>query len=107
METSNTHAQDSLHPPVSNKRNNDDALWALAKKRASFKWSLATYFIMNSFFVAVWYFSSGIYSHFWPIWPMLGWGIGIAFHYFSAYHGDKVFTVEEEYEKLKKQYGDK
>ena len=82
----------------------NDLLWQLAKKRASFKWSLATYFIMNCFFVAVWYFSSGPGSYFWPIWPMLGWGIGIAFHYFSAYHGDKLFTVEDEYEKLKNQY---
>jgi hypothetical protein len=81
----------------------DELLWQMAKKRAAFKWSLVSYLVINAFFVALWYFTSGPYSYFWPIWPMLGWGLGIAFQYFGAYHCDKVFTVEEEYEKLKKQ----
>jgi len=82
----------------------DDLLWRQAKKRASFKWSLATYFFVNTFLVAVWFFSSGYDSYFWPIWPMLGWGIGIAFQYFEAYHGSKMFSAEQEYEKLKDQH---
>jgi hypothetical protein len=82
----------------------DQRLWQLARKRAAFKWSLASYMFVNAFLVAIWYFSSEDGDHyFWPIWPMLGWGLGIAFQYFSAYHGDKVFTTEEEYEKLKRQ----
>lgn len=79
----------------------DEELWKLAKKRASFKGSIAAYFIVNCFLIGVWYFSSGPYSYFWPIWPMLGWGIGIAFHYFDAYHNPKIFSAEEEYKKLK------
>jgi hypothetical protein len=83
----------------------DDLLWQMAKKRAAFKWSLASYIFVNAFLIAIWYFSSNEsgYKYFWPIWPMLGWGLGIAFQYFGAYHGNKVFTAEEEYEKLKKQ----
>ena len=83
------------------KNQNDDVLWKIAKKRASFKWSLSSYIIVNTFLVGVWYFTSGMDSYFWPIWPMLGWGIGVAMHYFDAYHGNNVFSVQKEYDKLK------
>jgi hypothetical protein len=37
----------------------------------------------------------------WPIWPMLGWGIGLTSHYFAAYgHNDERKLAEREYEKL-------
>ncbi len=83
------------------KNQNDDVLWKMAKKRASFKWSFFSYIIVNTFLVGVWYFSYGRDSYFWPIWPMLGWGLGIAMHYFEAYHGSNVFSVQKEYDKLK------
>jgi len=81
----------------------DDLLWQMAKKRAGFKWSLASYIFVNAFLIGIWYFTSANLEHFWPIWPMLGWGLGLAFQYFSAYHGNQMFSAEEEYEKLKKQ----
>jgi len=81
----------------------DELLWQMAKRRAAFKWSLASYVFVNAFLVAVWFFTSGFGSHFWPIWSMMGWGLGLAFQYFNAYHGDKVFSTEEEYNKLKEQ----
>ena len=37
----------------------------------------------------------------WPIWTILGWGIGIAFHFAGAYIFQKSNTVEREYQKLK------
>lgn len=68
---------------------------------------------MNAFFWAVWFFSSGrherdldifSWNHFpWPVWPMLGWGIGLAFHFAGAYLFPKANSVESEYEKLKNQ----
>lgn len=85
----------------------DAQLWKMAQKRASFKKHLATYFIMNAFFWALWFFGGGTQEDHhgwpWPIWPMLGWGIGIAFNYVSAYHDDKMSSTEKEYEKLKKE----
>lgn len=82
----------------------DALLWKMAKKRAAFKWSLVSYMFVNAFLIAIWYFSlDDDDTYFWPVWPMLGWGLGIAFQYFDAYHDNKVFTAEEEYEKLKKQ----
>lgn len=78
----------------------DQLLWDMAKKRAGFKWSLFSYLIVNSFLVVLWYISTGAGSYFWPVWPMLGWGLGLAFQYFHAYHGNAVFSAEDEYEKL-------
>ena len=49
--------------------------------REDFKRHLTAYVLMSGMFVAVWFFS-GV-GYFWPIWPMLGWGIGLAFHAMS------------------------
>ena len=81
----------------------DPQLWQLAQRRASFKRHLATYLILNIFFWVLWYFSGG--SRYneglpWPVWPMLGWGIGVAFHYMGAYVTSGDTTTEKEYEKL-------
>ena len=89
---------------IMNNEKRDELLWQMAKRRASFKWSLATYVFVNAFLVAIWYFTSYGHVYFWPMWPMLGWGIGLAFQYFNAYHGDRIFSAEEEYEKLRRQH---
>ncbi len=81
----------------------DESLWRIAKKRASFKWSVLSYVLVNSMLVVIWYVSSGVNSYFWPVWPMLGWGFGIAMQYFEAYHGHNIFSTEKEYQKLKNQ----
>lgn len=96
----NNQTQELLHP---SRNGNDDVLWEIAKKRAGFKWSLVSYFFVNCMLVAIWFFTSGIGSKFWPMWPMLGWGLGLAFQYVSAYHTSTFFSTQEEYEKLKKQ----
>ena len=49
----------------------------LIRKRARFYKQLATYVIINVFLTACWFLSDS--ESFWPIWVMLGWGIGIAF----------------------------
>jgi len=84
----------------------DDMLWQIAKKRAGFKSQLISYVLVNSFLVALWFFVTGYdngFRHFWPIWPILGWGIGLAFSYFGAYHNSSWMSAEKEYEKLKNQ----
>ncbi|TAF50029.1 MAG: DUF2368 domain-containing protein [Sphingobacteriia bacterium] len=86
---------------MNNDQNRDEALWETAKARVGFRWSLASYIIVNAFLVGIWFFTSRDYGHFWPIWPILGWGIGIGFQYARAYHGNSVSSVEEEYQKLK------
>jgi hypothetical protein len=94
----------------STNKERDEKLWRLAKRRASFKRHFATYLIMNAFFWAVWFFSTRGRSHYglpWPVWPMLGWGIGLAFHYIGAYVSPETNSVEREYEKLKKEQENK
>lgn len=85
----------------------DPHLWQIAQKRASFKNHLATYIVINIFFWVLWYFTNGRYDRSsglpWPVWPMLGWGIGLLFHFIGAYVSTGNNTVEKEYEKLKNQ----
>jgi hypothetical protein len=83
----------------------DPKLWEIARKRASFKKNLITYLIVNAFLWALWYFTQGR-KHYdgwpWPIWPMLGWGIGLLFHFFGAYVYPSENSTEKEYDRLKK-----
>ena len=92
----------------------DPELWEIAKKRASFKTHALTYVIINLFLWAIWYFNSDGKPEIgediwmgrdypWPIWSMLGWGVGLAFHFSAAYIFPKANSVEREYEKLKNQ----
>ncbi|HEX6332659.1 MAG TPA: 2TM domain-containing protein [Flavisolibacter sp.] len=85
----------------------DPHLWHIARRRASFKKHLATYVIMNAFFWALWIFSDqrdyGRSGLPWPVWPMLGWGIGLTFHFLNAYVNTGASSVEKEYDKLKNQ----
>lgn len=90
--------------------NRDEELWRIAKKRAGFKRHLASYLIVNGFLWAIWYFTQG-YADFagnefpWPIWPSLGWGIGLAFSYYGAYHDNRESDTMKEYQKLKDKEG--
>ena len=82
----------------------DPELWKIAQKRASFKQHLYSYLIINGFLWLIWAMGNGL--HFsgipWPVWSTGGWGIGLAFNYFDAYHGDKNTMANKEYEKLKR-----
>lgn len=82
-------------------KDRDEALWQLARKRAAFKISATTYILVNCLLIGIWYFTSGPRSYFWPVWPLLGWGIGVVSQYISAYHGGDMSLIEKEYEKLK------
>lgn len=83
----------------------DPELWEIAQKRASFKSHLAVYIIVNGFFWALWFLKGRSYAeeeYFpWPVWPMLGWGIGLFMHFVGAYIYPKANLVEKEYQKLK------
>lgn len=84
----------------------NEQLWKIAKKRVAFKRHLATYIVINTFLWLLWYFTdhreadneAGIP---WPIFPMLGWGIGVMFSYLGAYVFIKHDAIEKEYEKLR------
>ena len=46
--------------------------------RQSFKLHLTVYALVNVLLIAVWAASGG--GYFWPVWVILGWGIGVAIH---------------------------
>ncbi len=83
----------------------DEQLWEKAKKRANFQRSLVAYFIVNTFLWLIWWFTLGQRGYNqevpWPVWSMLGWGIGLFFQYLNAYGGGRQDLIEKEYEKLK------
>jgi len=65
---SGSHGDDELR---------EKALARLEGKR-EFTAHLLAYVLVNGMFVVIWAMSGG--GFFWPIFPILGWGIGIAFH---------------------------
>ncbi len=90
------------------KSDKDPDLWKTAQKRASFKYHMLIYFIMNIFFWTLWYINLKNDNSIpvekdsipWPVWPMFGWGIGIFFQYISVYKNSNALA-EKEYKKLK------
>ncbi len=55
---------------------------ARIKRRRDFYWHLVTYIIINGFMVFIW--AMGPRAGFWPLWMMVPWGIGLAFHAWYA-----------------------
>lgn len=92
-----------------NPENRDPKLWAIAKRRASFKKDLAYYIVINAFLWVIWLLTSYNDNDYdsnkipWPVWPTVGWGIAMIIEYFSVYKFPKEITTEKEYEKLKRQ----
>lgn len=91
----------------------DEFLWKQAKKRVGFKMHLRSYLIVNAGLWLIYLLSDGWTlsnanfrgAHFpWPLFAMIGWGIGLVSHYLSAYStNNERSQVEREYEKLRQQ----
>ena len=86
---------------------NDERLWRIARRRANFKKNLFSYLVINAFLWGIWWVTvgrhAGEYGYPWPVWVMLGWGVGLGFQYFDAYSGNKQDIAIEEFKKLKKE----
>ena len=54
------------------------------RKKDDFKVHALAYVLFNAVLVAVWIATGS--GFFWPVVPMLGWGIGIVFHAWDVYH---------------------
>lgn len=70
--------------------------------RREFKRHLVVYVIVNAFLVAIWSVASG--GYFWPVWPIAGWGIGLAVHGWIVY-GERPITEEEIQREMEKRHG--
>jgi hypothetical protein len=53
------------------------------KDKRDFRSHVAAYVLVNALLIAIWAFSGG--GYFWPIWVIIGWGIGLAFNAWAVY----------------------
>jgi hypothetical protein len=63
------------------------------KKRRDFFAHLLVYFLVNTFIVIIWAVTSAD-GFFWPIFPMVGWGIGVVMNAWDVWRGDE-FSEED------------
>jgi 2TM domain len=88
----------------------DPDLRRLAARRAdmrlAFRSHMIAYAVVNAGLVAINLATSP--GYFWAIWPMIGWGVGLAAHATTVYfHGEGIRDrmIEEELEKLRRTRG--
>jgi vacuolar-type H+-ATPase subunit I/STV1 len=62
------------------------------KAKRDFKNHLAIYLMVNGLFVIIWAVGGG--GYFWPVWPLAGWGVGVAFNAWNVYF-EKPITENE------------
>jgi 2TM domain len=62
------------------------------KKRRDFFAHLLVYFLVNTFLIVIWAVTS--HGFFWPIFPMVGWGIGVVMNAWDVWRGDE-FSEED------------
>ena len=77
------------------------AIHRLKTKRDFFS-HLSAYVVVNGFLVVIWAFTQGNNGgHFWPIWPMAGWGIGLVLHAWETFRAPiSEAAIQREMEKL-------
>lgn len=91
----------------------DPILWKQAKERVGFRVHLRSYLIVNAGLWLIYLLTNvsalagGTNRFFfpWPLFPMLGWGIGLVSHYMAVYRPQNERSqIEREYDKLKSQH---
>jgi 2TM domain len=85
-------------------RLDDDALRSRAlvslRKKHEFVAHVLAYVLVNSFLVAIWAVTGD--GFFWPIFPMVGWAIGLVFHGWDTYSRPPSETrIREEMDRLR------
>lgn len=58
------------------------------KRRRDFRVHLLMYVLVNAFLVVIWWVVNGEGSFFWPVFPLVGWGIGLVAHGYDVYYGE-------------------
>ena len=78
-----------------------EAITSLKKKEA-FRSHLFTYLAVNALLVVIW-FATGADGIFWPIFPIVGWGIAVAGQAWDAYKRNPITedAVAREAERLR------
>ncbi len=60
--------------------------------RRGFDMHATVYGVVNLLLVLIWSLTGR--GYFWPIWPILGWGVGLALHYWAV-NGRAPITEDE------------
>ena len=63
------------------------------KKRHDFHGHLLVYVLVNTFIVVIWALTND-HGFFWPVFPIVGWGIGVVMNAWDVYRGDEVDETE-------------
>ena len=74
------------------------------RKRRDFYRHVLAYVLVNGFLVIMWAVT-GAPETFWPIFPMVGWGIGVIMNAWDVFHDDEMDEthIEQEMRRLQKQ----
>lgn len=80
----------------------EEAVKQLKKKR-DFQTHLVVYVAVNAMLVGIW-FVTGADGIFWPIFPILGWGIGLVANAWDVY-GRRPITEDEIQREIERQRG--
>lgn len=85
----------------------DNDLRALAieqlRKKRGLQGHLIAYVTVNLLFVGIWYITGR--QFFWPIFPLLGWGIGVVFNIWDVYMPERMTEerIQREIQRLSKE----
>jgi 2TM domain len=63
------------------------------RKRRDFYGHLLVYALVNALFVAIWAVTNR-HGFFWPIFPMMGWGVAVVLNAWDVYRSD-TFSEEQ------------
>jgi hypothetical protein len=74
---------------------------ARLKKQREFHKHVAVYFLVNASLVTIW-FVTNAGGFFWPVFPIVFWGIGVVMNAWDAYTGDALSErrIEQEIHRL-------
>jgi hypothetical protein len=93
---------------TTNLNEREKEIWKQARNRVKFKQQLVIYLIVNLILWITWLLTMRFdseentgYTIPWPVFPTIGWGIGILMQYFYAYKYNQYNAIEKEFEKLK------
>ena len=64
------------------------------KKKRDLKTHVLMYFLINAFLVVIWAVTKGDDTFFWPVFVIVGWGIGVVANAWDVY-GRKPITEDE------------
>ena len=57
------------------------------KKRRDFHAHLLVYVLVNGFLAVIWA-ATNVHGFFWPVFPIVGWGIGVVMNAWEVYRGE-------------------